>query len=399
MDILYPSVSFASSAFDVLRSRKDGDGGLSPGRLVFAEDLRRFISTRKPGASLPGLIEELTGHIAPLSENVGGPSAVALIHAAQMLDGDEADVEYYGLRGDDGLGDRLERLLRRTPLKIGNLYRGRGSTPSTVVLSDPEWDSGRGERCFINEIGAAAEMLPCGLEADFFGSDVVVFGGTALTPALHDGLPELLSRARASGALTVVNTVFDFRNERRNPGGAWPLGPASDGVGPGPRRSYETCDLLIADRDEALRLAGVRDLRAAIHFLESSGVGAFIITRGGDDVVAWAGKGRFERLEATSFPVSERARGRIKEELRLGARSGDTTGCGDAFSGGVVASLAEQISAGRPAFDLAEAAGWGIAGGATTLFLFGGTYYESSRGEKRAIVESFHRDWVRQIGG
>ena len=399
MDILYPGVDFASSAFAVLRSKRDGDGGLSPGRLVFAEDLRHFISMREPEASLPGLIGELTGHSPPLSENVGGPSVVALIHAAQMLDGEEAEVGYYGLRGDDELGDKLERLLGRTPVKIGNLRRGGGRTPSTIVLSDPEWDGGRGERCFINEIGAAAEMLPRDLGADFFRSDLVVFGGTALTPALHDGLPELLSRARASRALTVVNTVFDFRNERRNPDGAWPLGPASDGIGPGPRSSYEACDLLIVDKDEALRLAGARDLRAAIRFLENSGVGAFIITRGGDEVVAWAGKGRFERLETASFPVSELARGRIKEELRLGARSGDTTGCGDAFSGGVVASLAGQISAGRPALDLAEAAGWGIAGGAATLFLFGGTYYESGRGEKRAIVESFHRDWIRQIGG
>jgi sugar/nucleoside kinase (ribokinase family) len=61
-------------------------------------------------------------------------------------------------------------------------------TPSTIVLSDPDFDHGHGERVFINSIGAAWSYLPDNLNDDFFASDVVVFGGTALVPAIHDNL-------------------------------------------------------------------------------------------------------------------------------------------------------------------------------------------------------------------
>ena len=81
-----------------------------------------------------------------------------------------------------------------------------------------------------------------------------------------------------------------------------------------------------------------------------------------------------------------------------GAHShGDTTGCGDAFAGGLIASIAVQLLRGgnRP-LDLAEAVGWGIAGGAFTLSILGGTYFESCPGDKRAVVEAIHGKLPRQ---
>jgi sugar/nucleoside kinase (ribokinase family) len=396
MDVLYPKIDFSSPAFAALRARSPGDGGLEPGRLVFAEDLARF-----PGAAgrpLAGLVSDLAGGAEPVSQNVGGPSIVALIHAAQMLEAEGIEVEFHGARGDDDLGERLAALVGKTPVGTRGYRRGEGATPSTLVLSDPRWDGGRGERCFINEIGAAAGFLPRELGPDFFGAGLVAFGGTGLTPGLHDGLPGLLSRARAAGALSVVNTVFDFRNEHRDPKGPWPLGPASDGARPGPRESYANCDLLIADRDEALRLSGERELGAAFRFFQGSGLSAFLVTMGGENVTVWAGGGRFKPFSLAELPVSALASRRLREELASGTRSGDTTGCGDAFAGGVIADLALQAAAGKDPLDLVEAAGWGIAGGAATLFVLGGTYYEKARGEKRAMVEAFHEDWLRQTG-
>jgi sugar/nucleoside kinase (ribokinase family) len=405
MDILYPRVDFHSPVFESARSLMDGDGGLAPGRLVFAEDAERFLAARDarlglPAQSLPDLMAAIAGGSPPEIENVGGPSVVALIHAAQMLEGTGADVEFAGARGEDELGDRLLARLQQIPIGLDAYRRGAGRTPSTIVLSDPTWDGGRGERCFINEIGAAAGFLPAELGPPFLGADIVAFGGTALVPPLHDGLPELLQAARARGALTVVNTVFDFRNERRDPRGAWPLGPAAStlGGGPGPAASYENCELLVMDRDETLRLSGEATLEGAQAFFARSGVGAFVITRGGESVIVWSGGRRFAAVGPLELPVSALALRELAVQAAAGKRQGDTTGCGDAFAGGLIASVASQLAKGMKKLDLAEAVGWAIAGGAATLFILGGTYREERPGQKLAAVERFHHDWLRQIG-
>jgi sugar/nucleoside kinase (ribokinase family) len=394
MDLLYPEVDFSSPAFRSAASMREGDGGLAPGRLVFARDAERF--ARKPFAQT---LAELVGPgpdgspRAPAAENVGGPSVVSLVHAAQMLEDEGIAVSYRGATGDDAIGGRLRALLARTPLDISGLETRPGRSPSTYVLSDPSWDSGRGERCFVNEVGAAEAYLPAELGEALLGADIVALGGTALVPGLHDGLPGLLAEARRRGALAVVNTVFDFRAERRDGVGPWPLGgPApSPGAGPGPAASYRCCDLLVMDREEALRLTGARELTRSLRLLESSGVGAFAITRGGESVLAWAGRGRFGPMALREFPVSERAGRRLS-----GGRRGDTTGCGDAFAGGVIAALGLQMKAGAGELDLADAIAWGIAAGAFTLGILGGTYYESRPGEKRELVSSYREDWLAQ---
>jgi sugar/nucleoside kinase (ribokinase family) len=390
MDILYPRVDFSSDAFEAARSRREGDGGLSPGRLVFAEDAERY--TGRPFAETLGAVLG-TGEVPPpAAENVGGPSVVALVHAAQMLEEESVNVSFHGTTGDDALGQELRALLARTPLDATRLAERPGRTSSTFVLSDPDWDGGRGERCFVNDIGAAEAYGADDLEADFFAADIVALGGTALVPTLHAGLPGILGRAHPLGALTMVNTVFDFRAERRDGVGAWPLGGLSPVEGrPGPMEAYRACDLLVMDRDEALRLSGERELDMALRFFETSGVGAFAITRGGDTVLAWAGEGRFAPMSLIELPVSERA---SRERSK-----GDTTGCGDAFAGGIIAALALQIDGGLRSLDLRDAVSWGIAAGAFTLGILGGTYYESRPGEKRELVSSYRDAWLTQVGG
>jgi sugar/nucleoside kinase (ribokinase family) len=377
MDIIYPSVDFSSEAFALLRSRSEGDGGLEPGRLVFAEDAERFAS-RSGELGLAGVLAELAPG-GPAAENVGGPSVVSLVHAAQILEGEGATVSYHGAVGDDESGRRLRDLLGRTSLDAARLETRRGRTPSTYVLSDPSWDGGRGERCFVNEIGAAELYAPADLGEDFLGADLVAFGGTALVPAVHEGLPSLLAAARGRGALTVVNTVFDFRSERLHPGRPWALGGI--GPGPGPAAAYAACDLIIMDRDEALRLSGESGLEAAARFLASSGAGAFAITRGGEDVIAWAGGGRFSPFGPAELPVAP-----VEAAARAG---GDTTGCGDAFAGGVIAALALQMKAGaRAGLDLADAISWGVSAGAFALGILGGVYFERRAGDERRAVEA-----------
>jgi sugar/nucleoside kinase (ribokinase family) len=398
MDLLYPEADFGSAAFAAAASRREGDGGLAPGRLVFAEDAGRFLLASGAERPFAQALAAIAGP-SPAAENVGGPSVASLVHAAQMLAGEDATVSFFGATGDDEVGRDLRRMLARTPLDISRLESRPGPTPSTCVLSDPQWDGGRGERCFVNEIGAAEAYFPEDLGEGFYDADIVALGGTALVPRIHEGLPGILATARSRGAFAFVNTVFDFRAERRDSSGAWPLGGMSLGAsGPGPMEAYRSCDLLVMDRDEALRLSGTRELDSALRFFESSGVGAFVVTRGGDAVLAWAGGGRFSSQALRELPVSERA----SRERAVGKGRGDTTGCGDAFAGGILAALALQMKAavqgGASGLDLAEAVSWGVAAGAFTLGILGGTYYESRPGEKRELVASYRDDWLAQAG-
>jgi sugar/nucleoside kinase (ribokinase family) len=375
LDRIFPQVDFSSETFRLLGSQSGEIGALEPGGLVFADDAEQW-ARRSGRASLAEILAEL-GCSSPAVENIGGPSIVSLIHASQMLECDDVMVSFRGALGDDEEGRRLRTLLSRTNLELSNLKTCRGRTPSTYVLSDPSWDGCRGERCFINDTGTASSFSPSDLGSGFTQADIVAFGGTALVPAIHRALPELLIEAKGYGALTIVNTVFDFFAERRFPGRAWPLGGSAPG--PGPVESYSSCDLLIMDRDEALHLSGGRDLDAAIAFFAASGVGSFVITRGGEDIIVWAGRGPFAAFGPELMPVIE-----VEKNVR---EAGDTTGCGDAFAGGMIAAIAEQMQAGkRTALDLRDAAIWGIAAGAFTLGIVGGVYYESHPGEKRSLV-------------
>lgn len=66
-DILYADIDFTAPAFTACASKKDGDGGLAPGKLVFADALEAFT-----GKSYPELKRALTGGAAPHAENLGG---------------------------------------------------------------------------------------------------------------------------------------------------------------------------------------------------------------------------------------------------------------------------------------------------------------------------------------
>lgn len=377
IDYLYQDVSFDTPEYRRYASRSPGDGGLITGGLVFAEDLSRWSNAR-----LPAIIAELTNGATPSSRNLGGPAVVALVHAAQLS---AIPVHFYGHRGDDETGSLVADILARTPLHWEHYTAIPGETPSTIALSDPRWNGGMGERTFINTLGVAGHVTPAEIHPAFFEHTVTLFGGTALLPALHRELHQPLEQARAHGAITVVNTVFDFHNESRDPRGPWPIGDSS--------RSYGAIDLLIMDSAEARRLSGCADTVAAARFFRKQQVGGVIITGGTDPVVVSAGGDRFCEMEAQKFPVSQL----VQEELRQGSRHrGDTTGCGDTFVGGVLTGLVEQLSAGETRLDLSDPVAWGIASGGMTCFYLGGTVIEEEPGEKRQEVQRYYEAYRKQ---
>ena len=196
---------------------------------------------------------------------------------------------------------------------------------------------------FINSIGAAWEYGPDKLDDDFFNSDIVVFGGTGLVPQIHDNLTSLLKKAKSKGCITIVNTVFDFRNEKANPSKKWPLGESDE--------SYRYIDLLIADQEEAFRLSGeTGSRRLPLDFFIEKKVSSLIITNGSKNISIYSDGRFFNASGIKEMPVSQKV---INE--RKNSQSGDTTGCGDNFVGGVIASVVTQIQNGVKHPDITEA--------------------------------------------
>lgn len=383
MDNLYNHIDFSSPVFHKYLSRQAGDGGLSPGRLVFAEEFGRFIE--QPFAEA---LADIAGGKEPDARNVGGPCIVAMIGAAQLAWDRDVRFRFYGARGEDTNGRNLMERIGKTDVDISECKVVPENTPFTDVFSDPDYAQGQGERIFVNSIGAAGAFAPEDLPADFFASRVCIFGGTALVPQIHDNLTALLERAKQAGALTVVNTVYDFRNEKRHPGRPWPLGESAE--------SYQSIDLLIMDNEEAQRISGTQNQQEMTEYFARSGVSSFIVTHGADPITAFSDGQVFAPRALRSFPVSQR----VKQELAAPqAQRGDTTGCGDNFVGGALASLVTQLQdhpGQQP--ELSDAVAWAVASGGTACFYMGGTFAEQHPGQRRQQVLPYYHDYKEQIG-
>jgi sugar/nucleoside kinase (ribokinase family) len=377
-DFLYTNTRFNSSAFTRYLSRETGDGGLSPGRLVFTEELENF-----SGRPYTEILPDLTGGVPPDTFNVGGPGLVSLINTAQLLDKPGFRVRFHGSLGRDKAADMILGKIAKTPLDVTNYLKNSNKpTPFTDVLSDPTYDNGNGERTFVNNIGAAWDYLPEMIPDDFFNSRITCFGGTALVPNLHDDLSRLLGKAKERGSLTVVNTVYDFRNEKKSPGKPWPLGSGD--------QSFPLIDVLIMDREESLKISGSVSTDDAAAYFIARKAPCFIITNGANDILVYSGGNLFEKTGPSLFPVSRA----VTELMR---RDGDTTGCGDNFAGGFIASMARQLKAGTSStMNIREAIALAVASGGFATSYKGGAYFESSAGEKWSRIRELYTDYLIQ---
>ena len=76
---------------------------------------------------------------------------------------------------------------------------------------------------------------------------------------------------------------------------------------------------------------------------------------------------------------------------------GDTTGCGDNFTGGVIAGIAEQLEEYGPKnLNLQEACVSGIAAGGFACFTIGGVFYENQPGEKAKLLKPFMEKYRKE---
>ncbi|HBE03082.1 MAG TPA: carbohydrate kinase family protein [Spirochaetia bacterium] len=380
-DYLYAGINFSGPVFKKYLSKSPGSGGLEPGKLVFVTELEKYT-----GMTFYNLLKEITGAKKPSSFNIGGPGIVALIHAAQILYDKNAIVSFYGYYGNDTTGYDINCILSYTPLETSHYCKNRNPSPYTYVLSDPNFDNGNGERIFINHPGAAEFYTIKNLDNNFWNSDIITFGGTALVPDIHENLGLLLFKGKQKGCVTVVHTVYDFPSEYLHPGEKWKLGKTD---------CYNQIDLLIMDKEEAFGYTGKKSLEESLNCLIAKGPGAIILSDGAGPVHLYSDGRLFQKLSHVRMPVSAA----VRDDMDIACRKEcDTTGCGDNFAGGVIASLAQQLQDRKPGtLNLAEACAMGIASGAFACFYFGGTYREKKRGEKQQKVYSFYQRYREQV--
>ena len=382
IDSIYMNCSYNNYAFQKMWSKTPGDGGLIKGGLVFSEDVQNFVQKE-----YQEILSHLTGNRTPDIRNLGGPAVVAMAHAAQILQSRNVKTTFYGAVGTDDYAELIRKSIEKTPLNavLKEIPDKRSAT--TDVFDDPTQRNGKGERSFINTIGAAGYYGEDDLPDSFYDADIVLLGGTALVPRLHDGLHKVLAKAKQRGCTTVVGTVYDFRNEKKGPRTRWPLGDQS---------SYSNIDLLITDEEEAIKLSGQTDVETAAKELISYGLRTLIITRGALDMLIWSSGAIFEKKDITYYPVSAYMDHMMEENPSLRK---DTTGCGDNFVGGVIVGLALQILEGRHFSDIriAPVCAWGAASGGLTCTYHGGTYYEKEKGEKEKLLSPVVTNYLKTI--
>lgn len=378
MDRIYDKINFCSPEFSRYLCKLPGDGGLIPGTLELEEDFERFMQEK-----FSVLFSQITNRATPHKENIGGPCIVALINAAQLTH-EISKIFFYGCFGNDDVGQNLRTLLSSTPINLSHYQMEKDSeTASTVVLSDPNYDEGHGERIFVNTIGASWKYTPDKLDESFYNSDIVVFGGTAIVPAIHKELELLLKKAKSQNCITIVNTVFDSLSDKSHPGKRWHMGKSDT--------TYKFIDLLITDREEAFHLSGKKTISESITFFLSKQVGAVIVTNGAKDVYLYSNGALFRTLPVKTMPVSQSI------SIELKKNKGDTTGCGDNFAGGVIASIISQKYNKIMNLDLQEACCWGIISGGFACSYYGGTYFEKSPGEKKSLIQPYYKAYKEQI--
>lgn len=217
----------------------------------------------------------------------------------------------------------------------------------------------------------------------FFKAQIVCFGGTALTPRIGDKLHLLLKKAQNAGAMTIINTVYNFRSEKENPGEPWPLGESL--------QSFPHIDLLIMDNEEARRISGYTNIAvAAKYFMQHTS--AFVIISGPKKTYYSSNGGLFYKDEG-KLPISEMVFNRIKK----GEYKGDTTGCGDNFVGGVISSVATQMKEKGIKCNLKQAVVNGICSSGFTCSYAGGTYFEKKTGDKKHKIETLKKAYLIQL--
>jgi sugar/nucleoside kinase (ribokinase family) len=212
-------------------------------------------------------------------------------------------VEVIGKVGSDPLGDYLVGAMAARGIGCRGVTRDPAAgTSATMVMVDPD-----GERRFVHYIGANACLTLADVDQGMIAAASIFYvGGSLVLPGI-DGEPtaELLRRARAGGACTILDTVWDDT-------GRWMqlLEP-----------SLPYLDYFIPSLPEAQAITGLADPDEAARALLEHGPAVVAIKLGAEGCLVATREGGRVRLPGFDVPVV------------------DATGAGDAFAAGFITGV------------------------------------------------------------
>lgn len=210
-----------------------------------------------------------------------------------------AEVHSAGAIGTDAVGDMLLALLQRDGVDTSLLLRRDDvQTSASVLPIRPD-----GSRPAFHVVGANATYGPDDVDWDALaGATHLHLGGPEFMGG--EAAAEILRRARDAG----ITTSADI------------LAPGDSGITEWIAPAFEHLDYLLPNDEQATGLSGESDLVNACRWFVERGVGCVAATCGADGVVIVDAEG-VERVPAFAIDVV------------------DTTGCGDAFSAGLLRGL------------------------------------------------------------
>jgi sugar/nucleoside kinase (ribokinase family) len=252
-----------------------------------------------PDLVLTGDVEPAFGQAERLVDGahltVGGSGAIVAAGAARL----GLRVGFCGVVGDDQFGGFLRDELEHRGVDVGGLViDANRPTGVTVVLARPD------DRAILTHAGTIADLRVDLIDPTRLGrARHVHVSSYFLQRRLAPKLPALFERVRAGGATTSVDPNWD-------PAERW------DG---GLRDLLGHIDVFLPNATEVTRIADVTELDEAVLALAER-AGVVVAKAGADGALAAHGE-RLVRAPAPSIEVV------------------DTTGAGDAFDAGYLASM------------------------------------------------------------
>ena len=251
-----------------------------------------------PDLVLTGDVEPAFGQVERLVDDarltVGGSAAIAAIGAARL----GLRVGFCGVVGDDMFGRfmREELLERNVDVRGLTIDRDR-PTGVTIVLARSH------DRAILTHRGTIGDLSSSHIDPELLErARHVHVGSYFLQPRLASELPALFDRVHASGGTTSVDPNWDPSD--RWDGGLHDLLPDTD--------------VFLPNATEATRIAGVEPLHEAVVSLASRA--HLVVAKAGPEGAIAAQGDRFARAVPPQVYVW------------------DTTGSGDAFDAGFLAS-------------------------------------------------------------
>ena len=251
-----------------------------------------------PDLILTGDVEPAFGQVERIVDDarltVGGSGAIVACGAARL----GLRTAICGVVGDDVFGRFMREELEARGVDVhGLVVDPERPTGLTVVLARPH------DRAILTRIGTIADLRSDLIDGGALDrARHVHVASYYLQDGLRPGLPDLFRRVRANGATTSVDPNWD--PSERWDGGLLELLPLTD--------------VFLPNAEEAMRIAGAADAERAARALASR-AGTVVVKAGADGAVAVSDDGLVRAPPVAVDAV-------------------DSTGAGDAFDAGFLAS-------------------------------------------------------------